>query len=90
MHYIHASNDFEYTTTYTSAFNVVISISRCDARTWTALGSLPSLSVVITFAEQESNYNILHTAHALVERTPEEVLKEIILVADNSSRGEEY
>ena len=60
---------------------------RCSERNWLSLGPLPTLSVVVTFGDFESNYNILHTTHALVERTPQEVLKEIIIVADDTKKG---
>ena len=49
--------------------------------------SLPQASVIITFVEHETLSYLLHTIHSIVQRTPPELLKEIILVDDNSTKG---
>ncbi len=48
---------------------------------------MPDVSVIITFHETEGIAHLLRTVHSLIQRTPAELLKEIILIADNTHNG---
>ena len=44
---------------------------------------------MISFHDQESVSDIIHTVHSILQRSPEEYLKEMILVNDNAEKGTE-
>ena len=66
--------------------SVIIFYFRCGEKKYD-LTSLPSASVIICFHEVEELDNLLHTIHSIVQNTPKQLLKEIILIDDNSHRG---
>ena len=43
--------------------------------------------MIITYHDNEKLGNVLHTIHSILQRTPDEILEEIILVDDNSQKG---
>ena len=51
-------------------------------------GPLPAVSVIISFYDNENISNILMTVHSVVGRTPPSLLHEIILVDDDTTKGE--
>ena len=48
---------------------------------------MPDVSVIITFHETENVSHLVRTVHSLVQRTPAALLREIILVGDNTHKG---
>lgn len=58
---------------------------RCVSR-YTSLGSLPKTSVIIVF-HNEAWSTLLRTVHSVIDRSPRQLLEEIILVDDDSDRG---
>lgn len=58
---------------------------RCISR-YANLGNLPKTSIVIVF-HNEAWSTLLRTVHSVINRSPRELLEEIILVDDNSERG---
>ncbi|CAH1793454.1 unnamed protein product [Owenia fusiformis] len=61
--------------------------SECSNKTYD-LNILPVTSVIITFCDNERLLDILHTVHSIIQRTPEQLIHEIILVDDNTRRDE--
>ena len=59
--------------------------SQCQAQLYPAPDTLPSVSVVICFAEEMWS-SLFRTVWSVLDRTPQQLLKEIILVNDNSVR----
>jgi polypeptide N-acetylgalactosaminyltransferase len=59
---------------------------RCKTEPY-PLSELPDTSVVICF-HNEAWSVLLRTVHSVLDRTPEHLLKEIILVDDYSDKGE--
>ena len=53
------------------------------------MDSLPQASVIIGFFDKEDIQLILHTVHSIVQNSPPQLLKEIILVDDFSHNGEQ-
>lgn len=53
------------------------------------LSKLPKVSVIIIFRDEVKSV-LLRTIHSVINRTPSELLHEVILVNDNSSRAELY
>ena len=51
------------------------------------MSSYPNVSVVITFHESEKLIYLLHTLHSIVKHSPAELIQEIIMINDNSSKG---
>lgn len=62
-----------------------ILLSRC--RNLSFPDSLPEVSIVFIFVNEALSV-LLRSIHSAMERTPSHLLKEIILVDDNSSNGE--
>lgn len=61
---------------------------KCAEKKWTPISLLPEVSVIISFHNNENIFNILHTLHAIVKHTPSQLLREIILIDDNSHKDE--
>ncbi|KAG5326479.1 GALT3 acetylgalactosaminyltransferase, partial [Acromyrmex heyeri] len=57
---------------------------KCISR-YTNLGNLPKTSIIIVF-HNEAWSTLLRTVHSVINRSPKELLEEIILVDDNSER----
>lgn len=57
---------------------------KCISR-YANLGDLPKTSIIIVF-HNEAWSTLLRTIHSVIERSPRELLEEIILVDDNSER----
>lgn len=66
-------------------FNGVFLLSRCKQMTYP--DDLPQISVVFIFVNEALSV-ILRSVHSVVNHTPSHLLKEIILVDDNSDNGE--
>lgn len=60
---------------------------RCKSKTY--LKNLPSTSVIVIFYNEWPSI-LLRTIHSIYNRTPRELLKEIIIINDNSSKPELY
>ena len=58
----------------------------CDALSYDP-ASLARVSVVITFHDNEQLSDLLHTVRSVLQRTPRNLLAEVILVDDNSQKG---
>jgi polypeptide N-acetylgalactosaminyltransferase len=58
---------------------------RCISK-YANLGTLPRTSIIIVF-HNEAWSTLLRTVHSVINRSPRELLEEIILVDDNSERG---
>ncbi|XP_014663365.1 PREDICTED: putative polypeptide N-acetylgalactosaminyltransferase 9 [Priapulus caudatus] len=58
----------------------------CLKRDYVPLSSLPSVSVIIIF-HNEALSVLLRTVHSVLDRSPPEILKEVILVDDYSERS---
>jgi hypothetical protein len=54
-----------------------------------SLGGLPTASIIISFHGGESWTNLLHTLHSIFQRTPADLLQEVILIDDFSNKGKE-
>lgn len=65
--------------------SLAVLLSRC--RNLSFPDSLPEVSIVFIFVNEALSV-LLRSIHSAIERTPPHLLKEIILVDDNSSNGE--
>lgn len=66
-------------------FNCSFLLFRCKQMTYP--DDLPQISVVFIFVNEALSV-ILRSVHSVVNHTPSHLLKEIILVDDNSDNGE--
>ena len=62
------------------------SIYRCKRKKYPPIKSLPKTSIVIVF-HNEAWSTLLRTVHSIIDRSPNELVEEIILVDDASERG---
>lgn len=62
-----------------------LSIFHCSCRNKTYYSILPSVSVIIVFHDEYLSV-ILRTVHSIMNRSPDQLLKEIILVDDFSTK----
>ena len=65
---------------------IVHFVFRCGEKVYNT-SILASTSVIICFHEHEKLAHLLHTVHSVVQRTSPQILKEIILIDDNSKLG---
>ncbi|KAI0241334.1 putative N-acetylgalactosaminyltransferase 9 [Lamellibrachia satsuma] len=49
---------------------------------------LPEASVIVSFCDHENVSVLLHTVHSIVQRTPPDLLREVILIDDNTRKAE--
>ena len=63
-------------------------ILRCRVRDYGDLTSWPKASVILAFHDNEHLSDVLHTVHSIIQRSPDVLLKEIIIIDDNSIKGE--
>ncbi|KAK2160946.1 hypothetical protein LSH36_124g01017 [Paralvinella palmiformis] len=75
------SNDTKFDNTYTSGFN-----PQCLKRDYGNLMDWPTASIIITFCDNELLSDILHTLHSIIQRTPTSLVKEILLIGDNTTK----
>ena len=59
---------------------------RCTNKTYN-LSVLSPTSVILSFHRYEKLVHLLHTIHSIVQRTPVQLLREIILIDDDSRLG---
>ena len=59
---------------------------RCAAREYD-LSRLPKASVILCFHTSERLERLLHTIHSIILNSAPEVLREILLIADNVTEG---
>ena len=65
---------------------IFIFCARCKRLTYKPLSELPSASVIIIF-HNEAWTTLLRTVHSVLNRSPPQLVKEIILVDDGSTYG---
>ena len=60
---------------------------RCAAKKY-ELGRMPRATVILCFHSSETLERLLHTVHSIVQNSAPEVLREVLLLADNVTSGQ--
>lgn len=87
QHLIHPYGSSEEILHKHSAGAVLRFLRRCRNLTYPL--NLPQVSIVFIFVNEALSV-ILRSIHSAINRTPSHLLKEIILVDDNSNNGKEH
>ena len=61
--------------------------SSCLSKSYISLGRLPRTSIVLTFHEGEMLSTLLRTIHSVIQRTPDDLLEDIVVIDDFSNKG---